>query len=105
MPSPTENSTRPSQEVISGTQSTQSTPIQSSHPLKILAIESSCDDTAAAVVSDGRKALSSVVASQVFRHVEFGGVVPEIAGRMHCEAISGVVREALTQADTDLGVL
>ena len=105
MPSPTENSTRPSQEVISGTQSTQSTqstPIQLSHPMKILAIESSCDDTAAAVVSDGRKALSSVVASQVFRHVEFGGVVPEIAGRMHCEAISGVVREALTQADTDL---
>ena len=66
--------------------------------MTVFAIESSCDDTAAAVVADGRKVLSSVVASQVFRHVEFGGVVPEIAGRMHCEAISGVVREALSQA-------
>lgn len=66
--------------------------------MTIFAIESSCDDTAAAVVSDGRRVHSSVVASQVFRHVEFGGVVPEIAGRMHCEAISGVVSEALTQA-------
>ena len=70
--------------------------------MKIFAIESSCDDTAAAVVEDGRKVLSSVVASQVFRHVEFGGVVPEIAGRMHCEAVSGVVREALAQAQTDI---
>ena len=70
--------------------------------MTILAIESSCDDTAAAVVRDGREVLSSVVASQVFRHVEFGGVVPEIAGRMHCEAISRVVKEALTQAGTDL---
>jgi putative glycoprotease GCP len=67
--------------------------------MKIFAIESSCDDTAAAVVQDGRKVLSSVVASQVFRHVEFGGVVPEIAGRMHCEAISRVAAEALAQAD------
>ena len=66
--------------------------------LKIFAIESSCDDTAAAVVENGRKVLSSVVASQVFRHVEFGGVVPEIAGRMHCEAISGVAKEAFSQA-------
>ena len=66
--------------------------------MTIFAIESSCDDTAAAVVQDGRKVLSSVVASQVFRHVEFGGVVPEIAGRMHCEAISGVVKEAPSQA-------
>ena len=70
--------------------------------MTIFAIESSCDDTAAAVVEDGRKVLSSVVASQVFRHVEFGGVVPEIAGRMHCEAISGVVKEALAQARTDI---
>ena len=70
--------------------------------MNILAIESSCDDTAAAVVRDGREVLSSVVASQVFRHVEFGGVVPEIAGRMHCEAISRVVREALEQSGTDM---
>ncbi len=68
----------------------------------IFAIESSCDDTAAAVVRDGREILSSVVSSQVFRHVEFGGVVPEIAGRMHCEAISFVVRQALQEADTDI---
>lgn len=68
--------------------------------MTIFAIESSCDDTAAAVVRDGREVLSSVVSSQVARHVEFGGVVPEIAGRMHCEAISLVVREALEQADT-----
>ena len=70
--------------------------------MTIFAIESSCDDNAAAVVENGRKVLSSVVASQVFRHVEFGGVVPEIAGRMHCEAISGVVKEALAQARTDI---
>ncbi len=70
--------------------------------MNILAIESSCDDTAAAVVRDGREVLSSVVASQVFRHVEFGGVVPEIAGRMHCEAISRVVREAMEQSGIDL---
>lgn len=68
--------------------------------MTIFAIESSCDDTAAAVVRDGREILSSVVSSQVARHVEFGGVVPEIAGRMHCEAISLVVREALEQANT-----
>ena len=66
--------------------------------MKIFAIESSCDDTAAAVVEDGRRVHSSVVASQVFRHVEFGGVVPEIAGRMHCEAISDVASEALARA-------
>ncbi len=70
--------------------------------MKLFAIESSCDDTAAAVVEDGRRVLSSVVASQVFRHVEFGGVVPEIAGRMHCEAISRVAGEALTQAGLDI---
>ena len=70
--------------------------------MTIFAIESSCDDTAAAVVSDGRKVLSSVVASQVFRHVEFGGVVPEIAGRMHCEAISGVAQEALDRAELNI---
>ena len=69
--------------------------------MKLFAIESSCDDTAAAVVEDGRRVLSSVVASQVFRHVEFGGVVPEIAGRMHCEAISRVAGEGLDIRDVD----
>ena len=66
--------------------------------MKILAIESSCDDTAAAVVEDGRKVLSSIVASQVDAHIVYGGVVPEIASRMHTEAIHGTVSEALKQA-------
>ena len=66
--------------------------------MKILAIESSCDDTAAAVVEDGREVLSSVIASQVPEHILYGGVVPEIASRRHCESISGVCREALNSA-------
>ncbi len=69
--------------------------------MKLLSIESSCDETAAAVVEDGRKILSSVVASQIESHKIYGGVVPEIASRMHCEAINGVVREALEQAGAD----
>ena len=67
----------------------------------ILAIESSCDETAAAIVEDGRKVLSSVIASQVSEHIVYGGVVPEIASRMHAQAISGVVSKALTDADID----
>lgn len=70
--------------------------------MKILAIESSCDETAAAVVEDGRKALSSVIASQVSEHIIYGGVVPEIASRRHAEAISGVVRQALEEAKLTL---
>ena len=66
--------------------------------MKILAIESSCDETAAAVVEDGRKVLSSVIASQVKEHIIYGGVVPEIAGRMHVQAISGVTKKALDDA-------
>lgn len=66
--------------------------------MKILAIESSCDETAAAVVEDGRKVLSSVIASQVKEHIVYGGVVPEIASRMHTQAISGVVAKALDDA-------
>lgn len=57
--------------------------------MRILAIESSCDETAAAVVEDGRNVLSSVVASQVEEHKLYGGVVPEIASRRHAEAIVG----------------
>jgi N6-L-threonylcarbamoyladenine synthase len=64
----------------------------------LLAIESSCDETAAAVVRDGRHVLSSVIASQVKEHVIYGGVVPEIASRRHIEAVSGVVSQALMQA-------
>lgn len=55
--------------------------------MKILAIESSCDETAAAVVENGRRVLSSVVATQVEEHKLYGGVVPEIASRRHSEAI------------------
>ena len=69
--------------------------------MKILAIETSCDETAAAVVKDGRKVLSSVVASQVEEHIIYGGVVPEIASRRHTEAICGVARNALLQAGCD----
>ncbi|MBP3389433.1 MAG: tRNA (adenosine(37)-N6)-threonylcarbamoyltransferase complex transferase subunit TsaD [Clostridia bacterium] len=68
----------------------------------ILGIESSCDETAAAVVKDGRTVLSSIVASQVEEHKLYGGVVPEIASRRHAEAISGVVREALETAHLTL---
>ncbi|WP_407385226.1 tRNA (adenosine(37)-N6)-threonylcarbamoyltransferase complex transferase subunit TsaD [Ruminococcus sp.] len=71
--------------------------------MKILAIESSCDETAAAVVEDGRTVLSNIVASQVEEHKLYGGVVPEIASRRHAEAIVGVVDEALRAADCMLG--
>lgn len=67
--------------------------------MKILAIESSCDETAAAVIEDGRRILSNVVYSQAQLHSQYGGVVPEIASRKHVEAISDVVKDALEQAD------
>ena len=67
--------------------------------MKILGIESSCDETAAAVVEDGRRVLSNVIASQVEEHKIYGGVVPEIASRRHTEAICGVVEKALQDAD------
>ncbi len=67
--------------------------------MRILGIESSCDETAAAVVEDGRKILSSVVASQIDIHAVYGGVVPEIASRAHTEAICGVVQNALEKAE------
>lgn len=66
--------------------------------MKILGIESSCDETAASVVEDGRTVLSNIVASQVEEHKIYGGVVPEIASRRHTEAISGVVRATLGDA-------
>lgn len=70
--------------------------------MKILSIESSCDETAAAVVEDGRNVLSSVIASQVEEHKLYGGVVPEIASRRHAEAIVPVVENALKEADTTI---
>ena len=66
--------------------------------MRILGIESSCDETAAAVVEDGRKILSNVVSTQIEKHKIFGGVVPEIASRLHTESISCVVNEALEKA-------
>lgn len=70
--------------------------------MKILGIESSCDETAAAVVEDGRRVLSNVVASQVEEHKIYGGVVPEIASRRHTEAICSVVQKALADANCTL---
>ena len=68
--------------------------------MRILGIETSCDETAAAVVEDGHKLLSNVIASSVDLHAAFGGVVPEIAARSHLESILPVIDEALNQAKT-----
>ena len=73
--------------------------------MKILAIESSCDETAAAVVEDGRKILSSVINSQVEEHKQYGGVVPEIASRRHIENICAVVKGALEKANETLDTI
>lgn len=70
--------------------------------MKILAIESSCDETAASVVEDGVKVLSNIVASQIEEHKLYGGVVPEIASRRHTENICGVVSEALEVANCSM---
>jgi len=70
--------------------------------LKILAIESSCDETAAAVVEDGVKILSSIISSQIEEHKLYGGVVPEIASRRHCENILDVVTRSLNEAKCEL---
>jgi N6-L-threonylcarbamoyladenine synthase len=72
---------------------------------RILGIESSCDETAAAIVADGVKILSSVVASQVDVHRKYGGVVPELASREHLRQIAPVVREAIAQANMALADL
>jgi len=69
----------------------------------ILAIESSCDETAAAVVKNGREVLSNVISSQIALHTLYGGVVPEIASRKHIEKINQVIEEALTEANMELG--
>ena len=66
--------------------------------MKILAFESSCDETAVAVVEDGRKILSDAIASQADLHALYGGVVPEIASRKHIEAIAALTDQALKEA-------
>ena len=70
--------------------------------IKILAIESSCDETAAAVVKNGREVLSNVINTQIAIHTEYGGVVPEIASRKHIENINPVIRKALEDAGVTL---
>lgn len=71
----------------------------------ILAIESSCDETSAAIVINGREVLSNVISSQIEIHEKFGGVVPEVASRKHIEVINAVVEEALEKADMKLSDL
>lgn len=69
--------------------------------IKILAIESSCDETSASVVVNGREVLSNIISSQIDIHTKFGGVVPEVASRKHIEAISVVVQQAMEEANVD----
>jgi N6-L-threonylcarbamoyladenine synthase len=69
----------------------------------ILGIETSCDETAAAIVTDDGEILSSIVASQAELHARFGGVVPEVASRRHLELVTPVIRNALAEAGTELG--
>ena len=73
--------------------------------MRILGIESSCDETAAAIVEDGRTILSNVIASQADEHKLYGGVVPELASRRHCENILPVVRQALADANMTIDEL
>jgi len=73
--------------------------IENNKPINILGIETSCDETAAAVVADGLTIKSSVVASQTKLHEKYGGVVPELASRAHIEKIYPVIKEAMEQAD------
>lgn len=68
------------------------------HQMKVLGIETSCDETAAAVVEDGRRLLSNVVSSQIDIHAQYGGVVPEVAARSHVEVINPVINRALSDA-------
>ena len=70
--------------------------------IKILAIESSCDETAAAVVVNGRDLRSNVISSQIAHHTLYGGVVPEIASRKHIEKINQVIEQALSDAHMTL---
>ena len=70
--------------------------------MNILAIESSCDETAAAVVHNGREVCSNIISSQIELHKLYGGVVPEIASRKHIEKINQVIEEALREAQVTL---
>lgn len=70
--------------------------------MKTLAIETSCDETSIAVIEDGRKILSNIISTQIETHKKFGGVVPEIASRMHVEIINQILKSALEEAKADL---
>ena len=70
--------------------------------INVLAIETSCDETAAAVVRNGREVRSNIISSQIELHKIYGGVVPEIASRKHIEKINQVIEEALSAAETSL---
>ena len=71
--------------------------------MRVLGIETSCDETAAAVVENGRAILSSVVASQVDLHAQFGGVFPEVASRQHIRTIYPIIEQSLRDAHLNLG--
>ena len=70
----------------------------------IMAIESSCDETACAIVKNGREVIANVVASQIKTHAKFGGVIPEIAAREHMDSINIVIDEAFRQAEENAGI-
>ena len=70
--------------------------------MRICAIESSCDETAVAIIEDGKTVLSNVVSSQINVHSKFGGVIPEVASRLHIENISVVLEEALQKANSTI---
>ena len=76
---------------------------EASEDVLVLAIETSCDETAASVVKNGREVLSNVIFTQIALHTVYGGVVPEIASRKHIEKINQVIEEALEQAGVPLG--
>ena len=75
---------------------------QTEKDVRILAIETSCDETAAAVVKNGREILSNIIYTQIKLHTVFGGVVPEIASRKHIEKINPVIEAALKEAGVTL---
>lgn len=68
----------------------------------IMGIETSCDETSISIVKNGREVLSNIINSQITTHVEYGGVVPEIASRMHTEVINLVMKQALKEANVKL---
>src|SRR5574344_2196961 len=76
--------------------------IRNKKSVKILSIESSCDETSVAIVENGRNIISNIIATQIDIHTRFGGVVPEVASRNHITAISNVCNEALKEANVTL---